>query len=159
MRRALLFLVLLTFLFGTARDASADLTAFYSENLTPSSRAGSGVALSLSLLLLGFEFEYSDTGKTASANSPSLRTGMFNLEVQTPTVARLKFYGTVGGGVYRERLIEHQETGFGANIGAGVKVTVTGPIGIRLDYRAFQLNGDPLHKNPQRIYAGLNLAF
>ena len=31
--------------------------------------------------------------------------------------------------------------------------------GVRVDYRVFTLRGNPQHKNIQRIYAGLNLAF
>ena len=117
------------------------------------------MALSLSLLIIGFEFEYSHSGEDPSAGAPSLRTGMFNMEFQTPTVSGLRFYGTFGGGLYRERLDAQQETGFGANVGGGVKITVAGPIGVRFDYRVFSLSGDALHDNPRRIYVGFNVAF
>ena len=159
MRRSRPLLVLILILLGTARDASADLTAFLGANRTPSNRIVGGVALSVSLLAVGFEFEYSDSGADAAVGAPSLRTGMFNLELRAPAVAGLRFYGTVGGGLYRERLTERQETAFGTNIGGGVKVTMVGPIGVRFDYRAFSLSGDPLHDNPQRIYVGFNVAF
>ena len=121
MRRSLPLLILVLLIMAAARDASADLTAFTGANRTPSNRTVGGAALSLSLLIIGFEFEYSHNGEDPSAGAPSLRTGMFNMEFQTPTVSGLRFYGTVGGGLYRERLAAHQETGFGANVGGGVK--------------------------------------
>ena len=85
---------------------------------------------------------------------------MFNLELHTPTVAGLEFYGTAGGGLYRERLADHQVTAFGGQRWRwGVKVTVVGPVGMRFDYRAYSLSGDALHDRTQRVYAGLNVAF
>ena len=159
MRRSLQLLILVFLIMSVARDASADLSAFTGANRTPSNRTVGGVALSLSLLVIGFEFEYSHSAENPSARAPSLRTGMFNIELQTPTVSGLRFYGTVGGGLYRERLATHQETAFGANVGGGVKIAVVGPIGVRFDYRVFSLSGDPFYNNPQRIYVGLNVAF
>ena len=159
MRRFVLLLVFVGLVAGIARDASADLTAFIAADQTPSSRAGAGVALSVSLLVVGFEFEYSDTGEDTSSGAPSLRTGMFNMQLQTPSASGLRFYGTFGGGLYRERLADRQETSFGANVGGGVKVALAGPIGVRFDYRVFALRGDPLHNRPQRFYVGFNLAF
>jgi hypothetical protein len=47
----------------------------------------------------------------------------------------------------------------GINVGGGVKVNLAGPLRLRFDYRVFTLQGDPLHSNPQRFYAGLNLKF
>ena len=34
-----------------------------------------------------------------------------------------------------------------------------GPLRARLDYRIFNLRGEPLHPTVQRFYAGLNLKF
>ena len=159
MRRSLPFLILVPLIIGVVRDASADLTAFTGASRTSSNQIVAGVALSLSFLVIGFEFEYSHSGEDPSAGTPSLRTGMFNMELQTPTVSGLRFYGTFGGGLYRERLAAHQKTAFGANGGGGMKITVVGPIGVRFDYRVFSLSGDPLSGNPQRIYVGFNVAF
>ena len=159
MRRSLPLLILVPLIIGIARGASADLTAFTGANRTPPNRTVGGVALSLSLLVIGFEFEYSHSGEDPSAGAPSLRTGMVNMELQTPTVSGLRFYGTFGGGLYRERLAAHQETAFGANVGGGVKITVVGPIGVRFDYRVLSLSGEPLYNNPQRVYVGFNVAF
>ena len=34
-----------------------------------------------------------------------------------------------------------------------------GPLRARLDYRVFNLKGEPLHSTVHRLYAGVNLAF
>jgi hypothetical protein len=83
---------------------------------------------------------------------------MFNGIVSTPTTG-IQFYGTVGGGFYRERLGGETETSFGTNIGGGAKITLAGPLRLRIDYRVFSLRGGAQHKTPQRFYAGLNLRF
>jgi len=148
------------FLLGIANPASADLTAFIGANQTPVNYPVRGVALGLSLIILGFEFEYSETSQNQAVGRPSLQSGMFNMHVQTPFgISGLQFYGTIGGGAYRERLEAHQETSFGANVGGGVKMSVAGPIRLRFDYRVFTLRGKPLHDKSQRVYVGLNLAF
>jgi opacity protein-like surface antigen len=158
MQRTTLLLFCLILVVG-ARDASADLTAFVGATQTPSTRTAGGVALSISLLFVGFEFEYSDTREDAAAEAPGLRSGMFNIQVQTPNVGGVRLYGTVGGGLYQERLSGHRQTNLGGNVGGGVKIPIAGPIGVRLDYRVFMLGGDARHTNLQRMYAGFNLAF
>jgi hypothetical protein len=91
---------------------------------------------------------------------PSLQTGSGNVLVQTPIeVGGIQLYGTVGGGVYRERLLSRQETHFTSNLGGGVKVRLAGPLRLRLDYRLFRLQGSPLHSTYHRFYAGANLGF
>ena len=153
---ALLFLTA----FALARPASADLTAFIGANQTPANRTVTGAAIGFSLLIIGFEFEYATTSENAEADAPALRTGMINMHVQTPfSISGLQFYGTFGAGGYRERLGDRQETSFGANVGGGVKISVAGPVRVRFDYRLFTLRGAPLQSKPQRLYAGLNLAF
>ena len=84
-----------------------------------------------------------------------------DLLVQTPIpLAGLQFYATTGAGVYRERLgTTHQETNVGVNTGGGVKISLFGPLKVRVDYRVFRLQGSPIHKTPQRVYVGLNLGF
>ncbi|MBI2219857.1 MAG: hypothetical protein HYU53_01465 [Acidobacteria bacterium] len=143
-----------------ASPAFADATAFIGATPTPSSRVSKGLAIGITVLVVGFEFEYSDTVEDLEAAAPSLRSGMGNVIVQTPiAVSGLQFYATAGGGIYRERLADVQETNLGMNIGGGVKVSLLGPLKLRLDYRLFTLRGAPLHSKPQRVYAGLNLAF
>ncbi|MBI1873046.1 MAG: hypothetical protein HYZ58_10530 [Acidobacteria bacterium] len=143
--------------FLSATPAAADATLFIGANTTPATRPVRGFAGGISLLVLGFEFEYANTVEDPLAAAPSLQTYMGNLLVQTPTSTQL--YATLGGGFYRERLGTTQETSVGINLGAGIKFSLAGPLRVRLDYRAFVLRGSPIYQNPQRVYAGLNLAF
>jgi opacity protein-like surface antigen len=140
--------------------AAADITAFLGVNPSPANRPVKGLAGGVGLLILGFEFEYADTSQDLNEAAPRLRTFMFNGLVQTPVpIGGMQFYGTAGGGGYRETLGEASETHVGINVGGGVKMTLAGPLRLRLDYRVFTLRGDPLHSRPQRFYAGLNLKF
>ena len=144
------------------RLAHADITAFAGANLTPDNRRALGVAVGSGLLVLGFEFEYSSTAEsdTPASLAPSLRTGMGNVLVQTPVaIFGVQPYLTAGAGIYRETLGTEHDTGVGANTGGGVKVTLAGPLRLRVDYRVFKLGGDALYSPAHRIYAGLNLKF
>ncbi|MGH9312522.1 MAG: outer membrane beta-barrel protein [Vicinamibacterales bacterium] len=142
----------------TASPASADATLFIGSTMTPEPRLARGGAVGISLLVVGFEFEYSKTSEDLESLAPSLITGMGNLLVQTP-FGTVQPYGTIGGGFYRERLGEVSETNVGINVGGGVKISLAGPLRLRVDYRLFTLQGGPRHSKPQRIYAGLNLTF
>ena len=140
--------------------ASADVTAFLGSTPTPSTRLVKGFAAGLGLLVAGFEFEYATTNEDPLKAAPELRTFMFNGLLQTPIpIGGLQFYGTAGGGAFRERLGAGSETNVGINVGGGVKMSLAGPLRLRLDYRVFTLRGSPLHSKPQRFYAGLNLRF
>jgi opacity protein-like surface antigen len=140
--------------------ASADLTAFLGSTMTPVNRVVTGFGVGMGLVIVGFEFEYANTTEDLPELAPGLRTFMFNGLLQTPiAIAGMQFYGTAGGGIYRERLDEASETNFGINVGGGVKLNLIGPLRLRVDYRVFTLSGDPLHSKPQRFYAGLNLKF
>lgn len=138
--------------------AHADLTAFWGVAKADETRSTRGFAAGLSLIVFGFEFEYADTPEDIEGLSASLTTGMVNAVVQTPT-SGVQFYVTAGGGFFRQRLEDLQETNFGTNIGGGVKIRVAGPLRLRLDYRVFGLRGEALTANPQRFYAGANLSF
>lgn len=145
---------------GVARPASADITGFLGLSPTPETRGLRGFAVGFGVLVVGFEFEYSSIGENEDDGSPSLKTGSGNILIQTPIeVSGVQLYGTLGGGLYRERLIERQETSFGTNLGGGVKLRLAGPLRLRLDYRLFRLNGDPLHQTYHRFYAGANVGF
>lgn len=160
MRRILIRLAIVLCLASHATPAFADLTAFIGVTPTPSNRMVRGFAGGIALVVIGFEFEYADTAEDEERLAPSLRTGMGNLFVQTPfPISGLQFYATAGGGIYRERLAAVQETHVGINIGGGVKISLAGPLRLRVDYRVFTLRGAPLHPRPQRVYAGLNLSF
>jgi hypothetical protein len=140
--------------------ASADITAFLGVNPTPESRPVRGFSGGFGLLIVGFEFEYANTSEDLDELAPGLQTYMVNGLLQTPVeIAGMQFYGTAGGGVYRESLAEQTETHVGINVGGGVKMRLLGPVRLRLDYRVFTLQGDPRHSKPQRFYAGLNLKF
>jgi opacity protein-like surface antigen len=146
-------------LLAQAAPARADATLFLGVTPTPENRAARGFAVGFGLLVLGFEFEYANTVEDLAEAAPSLATGMGNVLLQTPGIGGVQLYGTAGAGLYREQLAAHSETSVGLNTGGGVKVRLAGPLRIRLDYRAFRLQGDPLHKTYQRVYAGVNLAF
>ena len=140
--------------------ASADITAFLGSTPTPSTRLVKGFAAGMGLLIAGFEFEYATTSEDLLKAAPGLRTFMFNGLLQTPIpIAGLQFYGTAGGGAFRETLGPASETHVGINVGGGVKMSLAGPLRLRFDYRVFTLRGSPLHSKPQRFYAGLNLKF
>jgi opacity protein-like surface antigen len=138
--------------------AFADVTAFLGFLNKPEMRSTRGVAVGIGLLVVGFEGEYANAPEDLDKGRPALTTGMGNIVVQTP-FSRLQFYATAGGGVYRERLGDVQETNFGTNIGGGVKFGLLGPIRARLDYRIFNLRGEAIHPTVQRFYAGANLKF
>jgi hypothetical protein len=143
-----------------ATPAFADATVFIGSTLTPTSHTAKGFALGAGLLIVGFEVEIAHTAESSPDAEPSLFTGMGNILVQTPVpIGRVQLYLTTGAGVYRERLDSHQETYVGFNTGGGAKISVLGPIRARLDYRLFNLRGDPLHSTVHRIYAGLNISF
>jgi hypothetical protein len=147
-----------------ATPTFADATLFIGSTTTPSNRVARGASIGVSLLVIGFEFEYADTSEDLGEAAPSLRTGMGNVLLQTPIpIAGMQFYATTGAGGYREQLgeepVQQQETHIAFNTGGGVKVSLLGPVRVRLDYRFLKLRGEPLHSTVHRVYAGLNLAF
>lgn len=162
----------------TAVPAYADLTAFIGGQSNPSTRLTRGVSLGTGFLIIGFESEYAQaSGDDAcpaiagTACAPSVRTIMFNGLVQTPrgVVPGAQLYATAGGGYYRVRFesLDLQETGVGTNVGGGVKISLAGPLRLRLDYRIFRLTdefeagigGGGFNKTSHRFYAGANIAF
>jgi opacity protein-like surface antigen len=162
-------LIAVTLLLATASNAQADFTAFLGRTTTPSGRMNRGLAIGTGLLIVGFEFEYAKTDEELDVLpgpdnvAPELTTYMFNGLLQTPVpIAGMQFYGTIGGGVYHETLsLEplNDQTNFGSNIGGGAKITIAGPLRVRVDYRVYNLHGSPRHTNVQRFYAGINLKF
>jgi opacity protein-like surface antigen len=143
-----------------AAPARADVTAFLGANLTPANRAVRGGAFGIGLLFVGFEAEYAFTPDDPNANAPSLTTGSGNVVLQTPIAFfGLQPYFTTGGGLYRETLGAHQDTSFALNTGGGVKVSLIGPVRLRVDYRVFKLGSGALNSPAHRVYAGLNLKF
>ena len=141
-----------------ATPARADLTGFLGAATTPVNRQVSGVAVGVGLLVVGFEFEYASTTGDPAVLAPALKTGMGNLILQTPS----SFFGfqpyvTTGAGLYRETLGAHEDTSVAFNTGGGVKVSLIGPLRLRVDYRVFKPGSGALQSPTHRIYAGLNL--
>ena len=143
-----------------ASPAFADLTGFVGATTTPANRHMQGFALGAGLLVVGLEFEYGNTPDDPTVLAPALRTGMGNVLLQTPfPLFGLQPYATTGGGVYRETLGDRVDTGFALNSGAGVKISLVGPLRLRVDYRVFKLGSKALYSPTHRVYAGLNLKF
>jgi hypothetical protein len=160
MRGRFVLLLMLSVLLLMPRTAAADVTAFIGLTPTPETRSARGFAFGFGLLVVGFEFEYANAIEDPEEGSPSLQTGSGNILIQTPVdIAGMQFYGTAGGGLYRERLVAEQETSLSTNVGGGAKIRLAGPLRLRLDYRIFRLRGDALYQTYQRFYAGANLAF
>jgi hypothetical protein len=148
------------FLLSTVAPARADITAFIGANTTPANRQVRGGALGFGVLIIGFEGEYAFTPDDPRASAPSLKTGIANVVLQSPVpFFGIQPYFTTGGGFYQEELGLHSDTGFAVNTGGGVKVTLAGPIRLRVDYRIFKLGSGALYSPAHRIYAGLNLKF
>lgn len=157
MRRLLRATLVAAFL-ALPTQAFADVTVFLGMIDKPDAHVTRGFSAGIGLLVVGFEFEYANAGENLDEARPSLTTGMGNILVQTP-FSRVQLYGTAGAGVFRERLGDVQETNVGLNFGGGVKFGLLGPLRARLDYRVFNLRGEPIHPTVQRFYAGLNLKF
>jgi hypothetical protein len=158
--RPIVVSVLLVLALLLPRAARADFTAFLGTNPSPVNRVTTGLSGGVGLIIVGFEFEYGHTRENLEEFAPSLRTYMFNGLLQTPVpIAGMQFYGTAGGGVYRESLNDTSETNVGINVGGGVKVNLAGPLRLRFDYRIFTLQGSARYSKPQRFYAGINLKF
>jgi opacity protein-like surface antigen len=143
----------------SSTPARADITAFIGANMTPANRQVRGAALGFGVLVVGVEIEYAYTPEDLTAIAPSLKTGMGNVVLQTPAFMGFQPYFTTGAGIYQEELGAHSDTGVGFNTGGGVKVSLAGPIRLRVDYRIFKLGSDALNSPAHRFYAGLNLKF
>jgi hypothetical protein len=145
-----------------APDARADvnLTGFLGASTTPSTRSARGLAAGAGILVVAFEFEYSNMSQEQASGTPALDTAMFNGMIQTPfVVKRLQFYGTIGGGIYRETLGDYDRVSSGIDYGGGVKISIAGSLKARMDYRLFDLHGSARVPKPQRVYGALMLSF
>lgn len=160
MMRARTLVLTCLLLAAVATPARADLTGFIGATTTPENRLAKGFAIGTGFLIFGFEFEYANTSDDPAVGAPSLTTGMGNGLLQTPAaIFGFQPYFTAGGGIYRETLGTVQNTNVAANIGGGVKISLVGPLRLRVDYRLFKLGGGALYPTTHRIYAGLNLKF
>ena len=161
-----------------AAPAHADVTAFIGGQSNPSTRLTRGASAGSGFLIIGFEGEYAQASGDDECSvalgttcAPSVRTVMFNGLVQTPRgiIPGAQLYATIGGGYYRVRYesLDRQQEGFGTNVGGGVKISLVGPLRLRLDYRIFQLTDEfeegigelGFDRTSHRFYAGANIAF
>jgi hypothetical protein len=160
MSRTRVALLIVACLGAAPSRALADVTLFFGTTTTPANRTATGFALGGGSKFVGGEFEYATTSSNAKARAPSLSTGMASILLQAPvSVFGVEPYVTGGVGIYRETLetLGHQQTGVALSTGGGVKVSLIGKVGLRLDYRVFRLGSGALKSPAHRIYAGLNL--
>jgi hypothetical protein len=138
----------------------ADVTAFLGVNTSPANRQVRGVAVGAGLLIIAFEFEYADTTDDPAAAAPALKTGMGSVLLQTPVAFMgVQPYFATGGGIYQEDLGAHSDRGIAVGTGGGAKITLAGPLRLRVDYRVIKLGSGALTSPTHRIYAGINLKF
>jgi hypothetical protein len=143
-----------------AAPATADVTAFIGATTTPANRQVRGFAAGIGLLIVAGEFEYADTTDDLKALVPSLKTGSGNVLLQTPVAFfGVQPYVTTGVGFYSETLGTRTDRGVAYNTGGGVKISLVGPLRVRVDYRVLKLGSGALYSPAHRIYAGLNLKF
>ena len=112
---------------------------------------------------MAFEFEYSST----AAKTRSTACAVAQDRHRATCCCRRRFaifgfqpYFTAGGGrLLTSSIGTRRETGFAPNTGGGVKISLAGPLRLRVDYRVFKLSGSALYSPSHRFYAGLNLKF
>ncbi len=166
-------LVALGLVAAFANPAHADITAFLGTARQPASTSSTpglapptvshtvtGAAFGMGLLVVGFEIEGASHSEDTVKQIPGLKTGMANVMVQTPT-GGAQLYATTGAGIYHETLGTVSDTNLATNIGGGLKIALTGPLRLRVDYRLIHLRGraSGVDANVHRFYAGLNLKF
>ena len=139
--------------------ASADITAFLGVNPTPTNRPVKGFAVGAGLLIVGFEFEYARHERGRDELSPRCGRTCQRAGADASPIAGMQFYATAGGGVYRETLLGRLRDHVGINVGGGVKMSLAGPLRLRLDYRVFTLKGSRGIRSRSGSMRGLNLKF
>lgn len=145
MRKTLLIVALLTV--AMPARAFADITGFIGLNTTPTNRTTTGLAVGAGLLVVGFEFEYSSTGEDVSTGAPSLKFGMGSVLLQTPVaIGGFQPYFETGAGFYSEALGARTDSGFAFGTGGGVKISLAGPLRLRVDYRGIKLEAARWHR-------------
>lgn len=152
-------LLLLTSISGTSLAHAGGLTGFF-QRASPNGRSGIGFGLSVPLFteIISLEGEYSRSVEEDA--SPSLTIWSGNLLLTSPiSVLRLRPYLVFGMGMYRQSFLEVQETSLATTRGLGLYLQVSGAANLRFDYRAIQLQGDPLQEGQKRFYGGLTLRF
>ena len=139
--------------------AHADITAFLGAYLMPTRQPVQGVSVGFKILVAGVEFEFVRATEDLETHRPETQAGSASVLFETPT-GRVKLYGLLGAGLYRERIAGVSgDTSTSLHAGGGVKIALTGPIGLRVDYRLVNMNGRVEDKRQQRLYAGVRVDF
>ena len=158
-------------LLATAGPASADATVYAGAVTGGGSRSVVGGAIGFfpreTGAVIGFEIDHMRTIGGVTPSRPRIESSGGALLVQVYVVPRrFQAYGALGGGVFSQDGGDQTAAGIAANFGGGIKITLAGPLRIRLDYRLFVLSQNPdqslealSYKHPQRVTAGLALAF
>lgn len=148
-------------LIAAAAPARADLTVFAGLQNAPAIRPTTGISVGFGLLIVGWEVEVARVSEDRDDAAPGLAIGTGSVYVQNPIpIGGVQFYAIGGAGLYRERLdaLDYRQTDVHVAVGGGAKISLAGPLKVRLDYRIFKLRGAQ-ESNAQRMYAGLALAF
>jgi hypothetical protein len=169
MRPAMFCLVVLTISSGRAAAQPAELpvnlTAFAGLAMAPDPHAALGVAVGVRPRPgpVSLEFEFSRSRSDPASGVPAIMIFAGNILIQLPAQgSRFQFYGTFGGGIYFQLFDHHSgEPDDAPSFGGGVKVTLAGPLKLRMDYRAFRLApmAGEYHSNEQRLYTGIVAGF
>jgi hypothetical protein len=159
MRPRLIAAAVAALVFTGPAAAHADITAFLGAFLTPTRQPVHGVSVGFKILVTGFEFEVFRVSEDLDARRAEIQAGSASVLVESPT-GRVRLYGLLGVGLYRELFAGVSgDTSTSTHVGGGIKVSLAGPIGFRVDYRLINLNGRLDDKRQQRLYAGLRVDF
>ena len=120
-------------------------------------RSGRGAAIGAGFTIVAFEFEYASSGDDpTSARRRSRRAwATCCCRRRWPSSGSSRTSRPAAASITRAG--EHGDTGFGFNTGGGVKISLVGPLRLRVDYRVFKLGSGALYSPAHRVYAGLNL--
>ena len=134
---------------------------FFGANTTPSNRPATGFAVGAGLLIVGFEFEYANTERRCQRR----RAVAQDRHGQRPAAdagrhraasSRTSRRAAASIGKSSARAATRASR---SDTGGGVKISLVGPLRLRVDYRVFKLGSGALTSPAHRIYAGLNLKF
>lgn len=159
-------LLALTLIAATPAPARADITGFLGgirRTATGSTASTStygmhGISIGIGLLVVGFEVEGALQQEDTVKKISGLKTGMANILVQTPT-SSAQLYATAGAGIYQESASLITNTDLATNIGGGVKIGITGPLRLRIDYRLIHFRDKASDDYVHRLYVGANIKF
>jgi hypothetical protein len=143
--------------------AYADLNAFTS--LATGTRPTFGWSFGRANEAVGFEVEYAGFPSARDARPLIGTIGASAIIQMPPRHNGIRWYGTVGFGIYGESLADRGgSSGNNRNGGVGVKLPLAGLLKVRVDYRYFRLHADepgtrPQHTDSHRLSAGLTIAY